>query len=136
MPWTETRPMQRLDFIRASHAGTMSFSALCRLFGISRKTGYKWLGRFDPSEPATLFDRSRAPLSHSRTVPPDIAAHLMALRQKHPDWGPKKLRMWLLNHQADFPVPAASTIGDILKRQGMVPDRKRKHRTPGNRQPL
>ncbi|MFU0889401.1 helix-turn-helix domain-containing protein, partial [Kluyvera sichuanensis] len=125
-----------LDFIRASHAGTMSFSALCRLFGISRKTGYKWLGRFDPSEPATLFDRSRAPLSHSRTVPPDIAAHLMALRQKHPDWGPKKLRMWLLNHQADFPVPAASTIGDILKRQGMVPDRKRRHRTPGNRQPL
>ncbi|HDG1670509.1 TPA: transposase, partial [Kluyvera ascorbata] len=136
MPWTETRPMQRLDFIRASQTGTMSFSALCRLFGISRKMGYKWLGRFEPSEPATLFDRSRAPHSHSRTIPPDIAAHLMALRQKHPDWGPKKLRMWLLNHQVDFPVPAASTIGDILKRQGLVPDRKRKHRTPGNRQPL
>jgi transposase len=48
MPWTETRPMQRLDFIRACHAGTDSFSALCRLFGISRKTGYKWLQRFDP----------------------------------------------------------------------------------------
>ncbi|END2551350.1 TPA: helix-turn-helix domain-containing protein, partial [Enterobacter hormaechei subsp. hoffmannii] len=50
MPWTETRPMQRLDFIRACHAGTDSFSALCRLFGISRKTGYKWLQRFDPSD--------------------------------------------------------------------------------------
>ncbi|WP_325950848.1 helix-turn-helix domain-containing protein, partial [Klebsiella aerogenes] len=48
MPWTETRPMQRLDFIRASFAGTDSFSALCRRFGISRKTGYKWLERFDP----------------------------------------------------------------------------------------
>ncbi|WP_393969896.1 helix-turn-helix domain-containing protein, partial [Kluyvera intermedia] len=51
MPWTETRPMQRLDFIRASIAGTEPFSALCRRFGISRKTGYKWLERFDPSDP-------------------------------------------------------------------------------------
>ena len=136
MPWTETRPMQRLDFIRASFAGTDSFSALCRRFGISCTTGYKWLERFDPSEPASLFGRSRAPHSHSRIVPPDIITHLIALRQKHPDWGPKKLRMWLLNHRVDFPVPAASTIGDILKREGLVPDRKRKHRTPGNRQPL
>lgn len=136
MPWTETRPMQRLDFIRACQAGTESFSALCRRFGISRKTGYKWLGRFEPSDPASLFDRSRAPHSHSRTVPPDIIGHLTALRQKHPDWGPKKLRMWLLNHQADFPVPAASTIGDILKREGLVQDKKRRRRTPGNRQPL
>ncbi|WP_407250991.1 helix-turn-helix domain-containing protein [Klebsiella aerogenes] len=55
MPWTETRPMQRLDFIRASFAGTDSFSALCRRFGISRKTGYKWLERFDPSEPASFL---------------------------------------------------------------------------------
>ncbi|MGX5089145.1 helix-turn-helix domain-containing protein [Enterobacter sp. UPMP2052] len=47
MPWAETRPMQRLDFIRACHAGTDSLSALCRLFGISRKTCYKWLERFD-----------------------------------------------------------------------------------------
>lgn len=136
MPWTETRPMQRLDFIRACHAGTDSFSALCRLFGISRKTGYKWLGRFEPSDPASLFDRSRTPHSHSRIIPPDIVSHLTALRQKHPDWGPKKLRMWLLNHQACFPVPAASTIGDILKREGLVPDKKRTRRTPGNRQPL
>ncbi|KAI3489697.1 hypothetical protein L1887_46752 [Cichorium endivia] len=93
MPWTETRPMQRLDFIRACHAGTDSFSALCRLFGISRKTGYKWLQRFDPSDLSSLSDRSRAPRSHSRTVPDDIAGQLTALRQKHPDWGPKKLRM-------------------------------------------
>nr|WP_233469909.1 helix-turn-helix domain-containing protein [Enterobacter asburiae] len=80
--------MQRLDFIRACHAGTDSFSALCRLFGISRKTGYKWLQRFDPSDLSSLSDRSRAPHSHSRTVPDDIAGQLTALRQKHPDWGP------------------------------------------------
>lgn len=49
MPWTETLPMQCLDFIRASLTGTESFSALCRRFGISRKTGYKWHERFDPA---------------------------------------------------------------------------------------
>ncbi|ENA0664144.1 helix-turn-helix domain-containing protein, partial [Enterobacter roggenkampii] len=79
MPWTETRPMQRLDFIRACHAGTDSFSALCRLFGISRKTGYKWLQRFDPSDLSSLSDRSRAPRSHSRTVPDEVVGHLTAL---------------------------------------------------------
>ncbi|HCK7284405.1 TPA: transposase, partial [Enterobacter roggenkampii] len=83
-----------------------------------------------------LSDRSRAPRSHSRTVPDEVVGHLTALRQKHPDWGPKKLRMWLLNHHVDFTVPAASTVGDILKREGLVPDRKRKRRTPGNRRPL
>jgi len=97
--------MQRLDFIRACHAGTDSFSALCRLFGISRKTGYKWLQRFDPSDLPSLSDRSRAPRSHSRTVPDEVVGHLTALRQKHPDWGPKKLQMWLLNHHVDFSEP-------------------------------
>ncbi|MGK7246025.1 helix-turn-helix domain-containing protein [Buttiauxella agrestis] len=63
MPWTETRPMQRLDFIRACHAGTEPFSTLCRHFGISRKTGYKWLQRFNPDDPASLLT-SPAPGSH------------------------------------------------------------------------
>ena len=104
------------------------------LFGISHKTSYKWLQRFDPSDLSSLSDRSRAPHSHSRTVPDEVVGHLTALRQKHPDWGPKKLRMWLLNHHVDFTVPAASTVGDILKREGTVPDRK-KRRTPGNPAP-
>ena len=89
MLWTETRPMQRLDFIRACHAGTDSFPALCRLYGISRKTDHKWLEPFDPSDLSSLSDRSRVPHSHSRTVPEAIAGQLMALRQKHPDWDPK-----------------------------------------------
>ncbi|WP_420704079.1 helix-turn-helix domain-containing protein [Citrobacter amalonaticus] len=78
------RVMKRLEFIRACHAGADSFSALCRFFGISRKTGYKWLQRFEPSDPSSLFYRSRAPHSSSRSVPDDIAGYLTALRQKHP----------------------------------------------------
>ncbi|WP_407215467.1 helix-turn-helix domain-containing protein [Enterobacter kobei] len=117
MPWTETRPMQRLDFIRASHAGTDSFSALCRLFGISRKTGYKWLQRFDPSDLSSLSDRSRAPRSHSRTVPDDIAGHLTALRQKHPDWGPKNCGCGcsIITSILPYLPPALSAISSSAK---------------------
>jgi hypothetical protein len=114
--------MQRLDFIRACHAGTDSFSALCRLLASAAKpatNGFSVLTLLT----CHLSLRSRAPRSHSRTVPDEVVGHLTALRQKHPDWGPKKLRMWLLNHHVDFTVPA-STVGDILKREGLVPDRR------------
>ncbi|MGS6292961.1 helix-turn-helix domain-containing protein, partial [Enterobacter hormaechei] len=61
-----------------------------------------------------LSDRSRAPPSHSRTVPVDIAGQLKALRAKHPVWGPKKMRLLLVNNKLAFYVPASSTIGAIL----------------------
>ncbi|MEH4297772.1 leucine zipper domain-containing protein [Enterobacter ludwigii] len=56
-------------------------------FGISRKTGYKWLQRFDPSDLSSLSDRSRAPCSHSRTVPDEVVGHLNALGQALSDGG-------------------------------------------------
>jgi transposase InsO family protein len=128
--------MQRLDFIRASQTGTEPFSTLCRRFGISRKTGYKWLQRFNPDDPASLFDQPRTRLTHPERLPPEIIQQLIDVRVKHPDWGPKKVRAWLINHQVPFDVPAASTIGDTLKREGLVIPRTHRRRTPGNRQPL
>ena len=136
MPWTETVTMQRLDFIRACEAGTHSISELCRLHGISRKTGYKWLSRFDPAVLSSLENHSRARLSQPEKIPPDIAERLVQFRMQHPDWGPKKIRHWFLNHNADFIVPAASTIGDLLKEESLVPDRLKRKRTPGNAQKL
>jgi len=75
MPWTEKVPMQRLDFIRACEAGTHSISELCRLHGISRKTGYKWLNRFDPGDVDSLKDRSHARLTQPEKIPADVAPH-------------------------------------------------------------
>ncbi|MGS6402169.1 leucine zipper domain-containing protein [Enterobacter intestinihominis] len=60
------------------------FSALCRLFGISRKTGYKWLQRFDPSDLSSLSDRSRGPHTHSPPLPDDIAPQHTPQMQKKP----------------------------------------------------
>jgi len=136
MPWTETVTMQRLDFIRACEAGTHSISELCRLHGISRKTGYKWLARFDPTAPSSLENLSRARITQPEKIPSDIADRLVRFRMQHPDWGPKKIRHWFLNHNADFIVPAASTIGDLLKHERLVPDRLKRKRTPGNAQKL
>lgn len=64
MPWAETVTMQRLEFIHAVQNSGESFSAVCRHFKISRKTGYKWLQRFQPDDPFSLNDRSRARLTH------------------------------------------------------------------------
>lgn len=132
MPWTETVTMQRLDFIRACLAGTHSVASLCRQFGISRKTGYKWLERFDPGDLRSLENLSRARLTSSCVIPPDLAQLLISLRRAHPDWGPKKLRHWLINTGHPGHVPAASTIGSLLAHEGLVTPRKVRRRTPGN----
>jgi len=136
MPWTETVTLQRLDFIRACEAGTHSISELCRLHGISRKTGYKWLHRFDPGDANSLNDRSHARLTQPEKIPPDVADRLILCRMQHPDWGPKKIRHWFLNHNADFIVPAASTIGDLLSQEKLVRECPKRKRTPGNMQKL
>lgn len=132
MPWTETVTMQRLEFIHACQTSGDSFSAVCRHFCISRKTGYKWLKRFQPDDVSSLEDHSRAPLTHSRQHSSDVINCLIRLRRAHPDWGPNKIRQWLLNHEIPFDVPAGSTIGDILKREGLVPDRIKRRKTPEN----
>lgn len=136
MPWTETVTMQRLEFILACQAGEETITDICRRHGISRKTGYKWLNRFDPHVLSSLEDLSRARLSQPDKIPPDTAARLIRFREAHPDWGPKKIRHWFINHDADFIVPAASSIGDLLAEHGLVIPRLKRKRTPGNRKNL
>jgi transposase InsO family protein len=98
-------------------------AALCREFGISRKTGYKWIGRYLEGGVA---DRSRAPHHHPRAVSTEIAQLVIEARLAHPTWGPKKLRVWLQRQNRSVRWPAASTIGDLLKRHGLVVSRRRR----------
>lgn len=136
MPWTETVIMQRLEFIQAIQTSGESFSAVCRQFKISRKTGYKWLNRFQADDPLSLRDRSRARLTHAKAISDEVAQELIEIRLKHPDWGPVKIRDWLLNKNVLFDVPASSSIGDILKKANLVTPSKKRHRTPDNLQPM
>lgn len=103
---------------------------LCELYRISRKTGYKWLGRYEADGPAGLASRSSAPLVHGRSTPTNLAEAIVALRQERPTWGPRKLIAKLSSSHSDIVWPAPSTAGELLKRAGLVCGRRLKRRAP------
>src|SRR5882672_10604494 len=124
---------QRVDFVCERRGGAMSMAALCRAFGISRQTGYKWLARFNRRKRLDdLADRSSRPYSHPATCSSKIQARVVHARQRHPTWGPRKLHRWLMKWNPRLTLPSPSTIGAILKRHGMVAPRRlaRPHMTP------
>jgi len=96
MPWMETSPVeQRERFIRDHRLDLYAMTELCARYGISRKTGYKWLARFDEGGRLGLHDRSRAPHHCPQRMARDVAAVICAARRQHPSWGPAKLLAWL-----------------------------------------
>lgn len=110
-------------------------SALCREFGISRKTGYKWAGRYFELGAAGLADGSRRPHSSPTAIDPDLAGALVGARKRYPFFGPRKLRAFLVKHNPQIEMPAASTIGEILRRHGLLRPRKRRRVAPPATQP-
>ncbi len=132
MPWAETDPMnERLHFINAYFKRSSTFRSLCAAFGVAPKTGYKWLHQFEELGAPGLRDRSRRPKSNPRTVADDIGDRLQALRLEHPTWGPKKLVAWLEANEAGWKLPAPSTVGELLKKRGLVKPRGRwRHQRP------
>lgn len=121
---------ERKRFVERFESGYFEMSELCREFGISRKTGYKWVNRFAAEGEAGLESRSRAPQSCPHRTEERCEQALVALRKKHPHWGPEKLLRLLGDREPDWPWPAASTAGDILKRHGLVEPRRRRHGSP------
>ena len=92
MPWTERSAMDlRLCFIAAHTRDDVPFGALCARYGISRMTGYKWVGRYRAFGAAGLADRSRARLDQLLSMLPETSEAVLALRERHPSWGPRKL---------------------------------------------
>ncbi|MER9447061.1 helix-turn-helix domain-containing protein [Mesorhizobium sp. M0254] len=99
--------------------------ALCAAYGISRKNGYKWLGRYRTFGPEGLHDLPRAPLNHGRATAQDLVERIVAAKELHPLWGPKKIVARLRRTAPEFMWPSASTVGAILARHGLVSARKR-----------
>lgn len=129
MPWKDTCvEEQRLKFIAAwlDEENDWSMSELCEAFGVSRKSGYKWLQRYQLSGLDGLVDRLRAPHSHPNATPPDVVKKLIAARKKHRYWGARKLLVGLAKKDPGLPWPAVSTAGEILKRHGLVKPRRRR----------
>jgi transposase InsO family protein len=122
---------ERVCFIAAQLRGDEPMSALCARFGISRKTGYKWLERYRDGGAAGLEELSRA--RHTQTLSIDSATSelILALREKRPGWGPRKLLARLATDHPGQDWPAASTVGDLLRREGKSLPRTRVAREPG-----
>jgi putative transposase len=132
MPWKETCAMdERIKFVAEHLRQERSLSELCRCYGISRPTAYKWLECYALHGLAGLLEKSRAPKQHPNRTPVAIEERIIAMRQRHPLWGPRKLLVRLEKEGPQQRWPATSTVGEILKRHGLTRARRIRRHTPG-----
>ena len=132
MPWLETDPVnERKRFIMEALGGLFSHSELCHRHGISRRTGYKWLERYEAEGPAGLQDRSHRPLSCPHATEPHVleAAFELRRRRKH-HWGAGKIRSRLLTLHPDWRVPSAQALHKYFQREGFVKKRRKSRKRP------
>ena len=116
MPWKESSRMSsRLEFVLLALAADANMQALCQSFGVSRKTGYKWRDLYLKHGEQGLEDRSRRPLSSPKRSSDKLEAAVLALHEKYPCWGARKLKA-LLPEEVGTPHP--NTIAAILRRHG------------------
>ena len=120
MPWkVEAVSDLRREFVELALSEGSNISELCRRFGVSRKTAYKWRRRYGAEGAGGLFDRSRRPLSCPARTSSAVEERIVKLRAEHPAWGGRKLRRRLLNQGVKC-VPSASTITEVLRRHGLL----------------
>jgi transposase InsO family protein len=119
MPFRERSIMEgRQEFCRRAMEPGANLSALCRQYGISRRAGYKWLGRYSEAGEAGLVDRSRRPLHSPERTEAGLEAAVLSIREEHPAWGGRKITRVLRDR--GVPAPPPSTITEILRRHGKL----------------
>ena len=129
MPWQGVTPVDlRLEFNRAYLSGLFSMTELCDQYGISRKTGYKWVARYEADGRGGLVDRSRRPHHSPRATDSEIVEQLCEARRRHPTWSARKLIAVLRRQHPDVAWPTRSTGCDLLRAQGLVRVRRRRDR--------
>jgi transposase InsO family protein len=147
MPWAELKKMdQRVEFAIKSLTCS-NFQELCRSYGISRKTGYKWRNRFIEQGMAGAEEQSRRPHCHSDELTESVVCDIVRLKQAHPNWGPRKIRIIygrklginltnegqaLQGASADR-IPSESSFKRVLERSGLTVKRVRKRSSEGGR---
>lgn len=136
MPWKQSdRVNERVKFVAAVQSDGESMTEVCRRFGISRKTGYKLLRRYEAEGPEGLRDRSSAPEQHPNRTSPEMEGAILRVRKAHPSWGSKKILAVLGREREPDELPARSTVDAILVRSGLVTPRRRRPRGPSRSAP-
>jgi putative transposase len=127
MPWqARSRMDERVQFITDYQRQLFTMTALCDRYGISRKTGYKLIGRYDTDGVAGLHERPSRPGHSPQATAPGIVQAIVALRKQYPTWGGKKIVIVLGEKHPTWSLPAISTANDLLKRHGLVAPRRRR----------
>src|SRR4051812_30095874 len=125
MPWKEQRKMSlKLEFVDRAKAPGVEMATLCREYGISRQTGYKWLRRYEQLGADGLEEASRRPNASPLAMPEDIVMGILEIRDKYPRRGPKKLRTQL-ERKLGAATPSVATIARVLRRFGKVRQRSK-----------
>lgn len=140
MPWQECDVMSlRLEFVLRSLGETTPFVELCREYGISAKTGYKWKERFLEFGAAGLHDQSRRPASSPDALAEDAVCEIVRLKKAHRAWGPRKIRECYARCHPGWGLPSESSFKRVLDKAGLVEKRRTRrsedsgrvqHRTP------
>jgi len=127
---------ERFRFVEEWNSGDWSMTDLCRYYEVTRATGYKWVDRYESGGLEALGDQSRAPHQHPNAVSSEMEELVISMRAKHPSWGAPKIRAKLESEHGDRKFPAESTIGEILKRNGLTVSRKRRRTSRRASEPL
>ena len=130
MPWeSRTVEDQRKEFAQAA-MNCSNFSALCREFGITRRTGRKWVERYELQQPLT--DRSRRPHTTPTRTPEEIEMLILAVRADNPGWGAKTIHN-VLTREGHENLPCVKTVNNILHRYGCISPEESQKRQPFTR---
>lgn len=123
MPWKETQKMdQRKEFVLRA-VNSPNFRELCRQYGISPKTGYKWRDRFIEQGMAGLLEHSRRPRGHADQLTEEVICEIVRLKHQHPRWGPRKIQA-VYGRQHPGLVPSESSFKRVLRRAGLTEQRQ------------
>lgn len=137
MGWKETCAVEeRMRFVMLVERNEVAVAEACRQFGVSRKTGYKWIERYQEAGLEGLVDRLRAPRHHPQAVTARIVERCLEVRREHPTWGPLKVRAFLERRWPATNWPAVSTIGTLFDREGLTVKRKLRRRSPPSSAPF
>src|SRR3974390_1270440 len=137
MPWKVSGVMEkRREFLAEYESGQWTMTELCELYGITRPTGYAVLRRFVAGGEAGLEERSRAPQQHPNQTAREIEEQVLELRREHMRWGPRTLKARLERLHPEVSWPAASTIGELLDREGLTRHRRKRRKVAPYSQPL
>jgi transposase InsO family protein len=127
---------EKLRFVLEYQRDELTMTELCEQFGVSRETGYVWLRRYRQSGVPGLLEVNRAPHRRPNQTPAEMERALIELRQAHMTWGPRKLKRVLSVREPGRVWPAQSTIGALLKREGLVIARRKRRKTAPYDEPL